>query len=46
MKPTEVPPVPAGASIGEQLQQLATLKCNGALSDAEFTAAKARLLGL
>ena len=41
-------PVPAAgdASVGDQLQQLATLKDQGVLSDEEFTAAKAKLLGI
>jgi hypothetical protein len=36
---------PAGDDMVGQLQQLAQLKAQGALSDAEFEAAKARLLG-
>jgi hypothetical protein len=36
---------PAGDDMVAQLQQLAQLKAQGALSDAEFEAAKARLLG-
>ena len=41
----------AGATGGapsttDQLQQLAALKASGALTDAEFTAAKAKLLGI
>lgn len=43
------PPPPAAASTGDdltaQLQQLAALHAQGVLTDAEFTAAKARLLG-
>jgi hypothetical protein len=41
-------PAPAAgdASVGDQLQQLATLKDQGVLSDEEFTAAKAKLLGI
>ena len=41
-------PAPAAgeASVGDQIQQLATLKDQGALSDEEFTAAKAKLLGI
>ena len=35
----------AGPSMADQLQQLATLRQQGALSDEEFTAAKAKLLG-
>jgi hypothetical protein len=39
-------PAPAsGVDIAGQLQQLATLKAQGILSDAEFEAAKAKLLG-
>ena len=43
-------PAPASdagdASVGDQLQQLATLRDQGVLSDEEFTAAKAKLLGI
>jgi putative oligomerization/nucleic acid binding protein len=39
------PAAPAGADIAGQLQQLATLKAQGILSDAEFEAAKAKILG-
>ena len=44
-------PAPAAApvsdaSVGDQLQQLATLRDQGVLSDEEFTAAKAKLLGI
>jgi hypothetical protein len=40
------PPAPAGsADLLTQLQQLADLKSAGMLDDAEFAAAKARLLG-
>ncbi|HZM65142.1 MAG TPA: SHOCT domain-containing protein [Nakamurella sp.] len=41
-------PAPAAgeASVGDQIQQLATLKDQGVLSDEEFTAAKAKLLGI
>ena len=35
----------AGPSITDQLQQIATLHQQGALSDEEFAAAKAKLLG-
>lgn len=38
-------PAPAVAGLGDQLAQLATLHAQGALSDTEFAAAKARLLG-
>jgi len=37
---------PAGGDTTEQLAQLAQLHSSGALSDAEFTAAKAKLLGI
>ncbi|MFL5726129.1 MAG: SHOCT domain-containing protein [Chloroflexota bacterium] len=45
--PSAVPPpaAPAGVDIAGQLQQLASLKAQGILSDAEFEAAKAKLLG-
>jgi hypothetical protein len=40
------PPAPAAApSVYDQLSQLATLHDQGALTDDEFTAAKAKLLG-
>ena len=38
------PAAPAAPDITEQLRQLAQLKTQGILSDAEFTAAKAKLL--
>lgn len=38
-------PQPAAAGLAEQIAQLAALHAQGALSDAEFAAAKARLLG-
>jgi len=38
-------PGQAGPSMGDQLQQLVNLHQQGALSDEEFAAAKARLLG-
>ena len=47
--PAPVPapaPAPAGGDTTEQLSQLAQLHTSGALSDEEFTAAKAKLLGL
>ena len=50
--PAEPAPAPApvsdtgDASVGDQLQQLATLRDQGVLSDEEFTAAKAKLLGI
>jgi hypothetical protein len=47
--PQYAPPAPApaagGADIAGQLQQLANLKAQGILSDAEFEAAKAKLIG-
>ncbi len=39
------PPAPAANDLTAQLQQLATLKEQGILSDEEFAAAKAKLLG-
>jgi hypothetical protein len=36
---------PAGPSMYDQLQQLSTLHDQGALTDEEFAAAKAKLLG-
>ncbi|WP_063003594.1 SHOCT domain-containing protein [Nocardia salmonicida] len=46
--PQQAPPPPATASAGQdtvaQLGQLAELHSSGALSDAEFAAAKAKLL--
>lgn len=39
------PAAPAGDDMVTQLQQLATLKAQGVLSEAEFEAAKAKLLG-
>ncbi|MFI1239818.1 SHOCT domain-containing protein [Nocardia salmonicida] len=46
--PQQAPPPPAAASAGQdtvaQLGQLAELHSSGALSDAEFAAAKAKLL--
>ena len=45
--PAAAPVSDAGdASVGDQLQQLATLRDHGVLSDEEFTAAKAKLLGI
>ena len=38
-------PAAGGVDIAGQLQQLASLKAQGILSDAEFDAAKAKLLG-
>ena len=40
------PAGPADASLSEQLKQLSTLHDNGALDDAEFSAAKQKLLGI
>lgn len=40
------PPAPAGDDTMAQLQQLAAMKSQGLLTDAEFAAAKAKLLGL
>jgi hypothetical protein len=39
------PPAPAAPSMTDQLNQLATLHQQGALTDSEFTAAKAKLFG-
>lgn len=39
-------PAAADASVGDQIQQLAAMKDQGVLSEEEFTAAKARLLGI
>ena len=45
--PAPAPASDAGdASVGDQLQQLATLRDQGVLTDEEFTAAKAKLLGI
>ena len=38
--------VPAGADVATKLKQLADLNAAGALSSAEFAAAKAKLLGM
>ncbi len=44
--PQQPPPAaPAGPSMIDQLNQLTELHTQGALSDAEFAAAKAKLLG-
>ncbi len=40
------PAAPAGDDITAQLEKLAGLKNSGAISDEEFAAAKAKLLGL
>jgi hypothetical protein len=39
------PPPPAPASDADQLQELAQLHASGALTDEEFAAAKAKILG-
>jgi hypothetical protein len=39
------PPAAAGPSMADQLQQIATLHQQGVLSDDEFAAAKAKILG-
>jgi hypothetical protein len=45
--PARQPPAPAaGASDTEELQRLADLHASGALTDDEFAAAKANLLGV
>ncbi|MPZ66260.1 MAG: hypothetical protein GEU83_12340 [Pseudonocardiaceae bacterium] len=44
--PAAVPEVTVGPALLEQLQQLAALHDIGALTDAEFTAAKAKLIGV
>jgi hypothetical protein len=38
-------PAPAAVSLGDELNKLAELRASGVLTDEEFTAAKARLLG-
>ena len=43
--PAPAPAAPAGGDMLGQLQQLADLKAAGVLDDAEFAAAKAKLLG-
>jgi len=44
--PAPAPAPAAGGDTTEQLSQLAQLHASGALSDEEFTAAKAKLLGI
>lgn len=44
-QPAAAPPPAAGGDMMAQLQQLAQLHTQGILSDEEFTAAKAKLLG-
>jgi hypothetical protein len=44
-QPPPQPAAPAGPSMLDQLNQLTELHTQGALSDAEFAAAKAKLLG-
>jgi Short C-terminal domain len=43
--PQQAPPPAAGPSVADQLQQIAGLHQQGVLSDEEFTAAKAKILG-
>ena len=43
--PPPPPPAPPAGGVVEQLQQLATLREQGVLDDAEFATAKAKLLG-
>jgi len=43
--PATAAPAAAGPSLLDQLNQLTTLRQQGALTDDEFTAAKAKLLG-
>ena len=42
----QAPAAPAGDDVTAQLEKLASLKASGAISDEEFAAAKAKLLGL
>jgi membrane protease subunit (stomatin/prohibitin family) len=39
-------PAPAEDDLGSQIERLATLKTAGVISEAEFSAAKAKLLGI
>ncbi len=43
--PTDAP-APAGGDLMAQLERLSTLKTSGLLTDAEFSAAKGKLLGI
>jgi hypothetical protein len=43
--PPQAPAAAAGPSVYDQLQQLSTLHQQGALTDEEFAAAKAKVLG-
>jgi len=44
--PPAPPPAPAGGDMTDELERLATLRSQGVLTDDEFAAAKAKLLGL
>ncbi len=44
--PAPAPAPPAASDSAEQIEKLAELHTSGALTDEEFTAAKAKLLGL
>ena len=44
-QPQYAEPAPAGDDTASQLRELADLKAQGVLSDAEFAAAKAKILG-
>jgi hypothetical protein len=44
-RPSVAPPVPAGESKVDQIERLSALKVSGALSEEEFEAAKAEVLG-
>ncbi len=41
-----LPPRPAGADEADEIQRLAELHASGALTDEEFAAAKAKILGI
>jgi hypothetical protein len=46
VQPSQAPSAPApGADLMQQLQTLSSMKAQGLLSDEEFAAAKAKLLG-